>query len=243
MAAPLERILYVEDEPDIRTIALAVLRKRGGYEVTACASGREAIAAAPTARADLILLDVMMPGMDGPTTLAALRELPETAATPVIFMTAKVMSADVAHLRGLGALEVIAKPFDPLTLAQQVARAWEGRDTAPGKHAARDAELAPFREGFAVRVPEMVAEIEALWSRVRVERDAAALEALHRALHSLAGSGRTFGFGALGEAARALEQAIAPSIGEGVPATAALDAMAPLVEGVRRAASGGKPAA
>ena len=124
MTAPLKRILYVEDEADIRTVAQMALAHVGGFDVIACASGEEALAAAPAARADLILLDVMMPGMDGPSTLTALRAVPATAATPVIFMTAKVQPAEVAHYRSLGALDVIAKPFDPMQVSAEILAIW-----------------------------------------------------------------------------------------------------------------------
>ena len=124
MPPPLCRILYVEDEPDIRAVAQMALEAVGGFAVIACASGEEALSVAPDARADLLLLDVMMPGMDGPSTLKALRELPATAHTPVIFMTAKVQAAEVALYKGLGALEVIAKPFDPMELSAQIQRSW-----------------------------------------------------------------------------------------------------------------------
>jgi two-component system OmpR family response regulator len=96
----------------------------GGFVVIACASGQEALSAAPHARADLLLLDIMMPGMDGPSTLKALREMPATANTPVIFMTAKVQAAEVALYKGLGALEVIPKPFDPMELSAQIQHIW-----------------------------------------------------------------------------------------------------------------------
>ncbi len=124
MPPPLCRILYVEDEPDIRAIVQMALEAVGGFTVIACASGSEALAAAATASADLLLLDVMMPGMDGPSTLKALRALPATANTPVIFMTAKVQAAEVALYKGLGALEVISKPFDPMELSAQISRIW-----------------------------------------------------------------------------------------------------------------------
>jgi len=124
MTKPLNRILYVEDEPDIRMVAQMALQAVGGFTVIACASGQEALDAAPGAGADLLLLDVMMPGMDGPTTLKGLRELPATASTPVIFMTAKVQAAEVAVYKGLGALEVIPKPFDPMELSTQIQRIW-----------------------------------------------------------------------------------------------------------------------
>jgi CheY-like chemotaxis protein len=127
MPTPLARILYVEDEPDIRMVAQMALEAVGGFTVIACASGSEALAAAPTASADLLLLDVMMPGMDGPSTLKALRDLPATAQTPVIFMTAKVQAAEVAQYMALGALDVIHKPFDPMELAAQIGLIWERR--------------------------------------------------------------------------------------------------------------------
>lgn len=125
MPAPLNCILYVEDEPDIRVVAQMALQAVGGFDVIACASGQEALGAAPHARADLLLLDVMMPGMDGPSTLKALRALPATAQTPVIFMTAKVQASEVAAYKGLGALEVIPKPFDPMVLSAQIQRIWD----------------------------------------------------------------------------------------------------------------------
>lgn len=124
MPKPLARILYVEDEPDIRAVAQMALEAVGGFTVIACSSGSEALAAAPTAQADLLLLDVMMPGMDGPSTLKALRDMPATAGTPVIFMTAKVQAAEVAQYRELGAIDVIHKPFDPMELSAQINRIW-----------------------------------------------------------------------------------------------------------------------
>ena len=127
MPAPLSRILYVEDEPDIRFVAEMALQAVGGFTVITCASGEEALSAAPAAGADLLLLDVMMPGMDGPGTLKALRALAATADTPVIFMTAKVQATEVAMYKALGALEVIAKPFDPMTLAAQIQRIWDAQ--------------------------------------------------------------------------------------------------------------------
>jgi two-component system, OmpR family, response regulator len=126
MAMPkeLKRILYVEDEPSIRTIAITVLEAVGGFTVIACSSGKEALAAAPAANADLILLDVMMPEMDGPATLKALRQIPQTAQTPAIFMTAKVQASEIAHYKSLGAIDVISKPFDPMTVSAHISEIW-----------------------------------------------------------------------------------------------------------------------
>ena len=124
MARELKRILYIEDEASIRTIAITVLEAVGGFSVIACSSGKQALAAAPTADADLILLDVMMPEMDGPATLKALREIPQTAQTPAIFMTAKVQTSEILQYKSLGAIDVIPKPFDPMTLSAQISEIW-----------------------------------------------------------------------------------------------------------------------
>jgi DNA-binding response OmpR family regulator len=120
----LERVLYVEDDPDIRAVGAFALGL-GGITVKSCASGDEAVAAATTFGPQLILLDVMMPGMDGPATLVALRGLDATAATPVVFMTAKVQPTQVAVYREMGAVEVIPKPFDPMTLAADLRTIWQ----------------------------------------------------------------------------------------------------------------------
>jgi CheY-like chemotaxis protein len=121
----LTRILYVEDEPDIQAVARVALQVVGGFTVKICSSGEEALREIAGFNPDLILLDVMMPGMDGPGTLSALRKLPELDRIPVTFMTAKVQPSEVEHYKSLGALEVIAKPFDPMKLASQVQRIWD----------------------------------------------------------------------------------------------------------------------
>lgn len=120
----LQRVLYVEDEPDIQAVARLALEMVGGLTVKTCSSGDEALREGPSFAPELILLDVMMPGMDGPGTLQALRRMPELAGVPVVFMTAKVQPQEIAHYIGLGALGVIAKPFDPMTLAEQVRALW-----------------------------------------------------------------------------------------------------------------------
>ncbi|MFC4159320.1 response regulator [Chitinimonas lacunae] len=125
MPAPLTRILYVEDEPDIQAVAKLALEAVGGYTVHACSSGRDALQAMEEFRPQLALLDVMMPGMDGPAKLEQLRLLPHGMRLPVVFMTAKVQPEEVLALKKLGALAVIPKPFDPLQLAAQVNAIWE----------------------------------------------------------------------------------------------------------------------
>lgn len=122
---PLQRILYVEDEKDIQAVAKVALEMVGKFTLKTCSSGQEALDCAVEFAPDLILLDVMMPGMDGPTTMSRLREIPELAGTPVIFMTAKVLPHEVEKYLGMGARGVIAKPFDPMKLAGEVKTIWE----------------------------------------------------------------------------------------------------------------------
>ena len=121
----LKRILYVEDEADIQAVAKIALESVGGFELQICSSGAEALEKAVSFAPDLFLLDVMMPGLDGPTTLKALRELPEFTEKPAIFMTAKVQPDEIDEYINLGALDVIPKPFDPMTLASQIKTIWQ----------------------------------------------------------------------------------------------------------------------
>jgi len=120
----LRTILYVEDDVDIQMVAKVALEVVGGFTLKVCSSGQEALDVGVTFAPDLILLDVMMPDIDGPTTLDRLRQLPGFSATPAIFMTAKVMASDMERYRKLGALDVIAKPFDPMGLATRIQDIW-----------------------------------------------------------------------------------------------------------------------
>jgi CheY-like chemotaxis protein len=121
------RILIIDDEDDIREVAALSLETVAGWEVTMAPSGAAGIVKALEQRPDAILLDVMMPLMDGPSTFRELRALPETASIPVILLTAKVQAADQKRFSDLGVSAVMFKPFDPLTLAGDIARAlgWE----------------------------------------------------------------------------------------------------------------------
>jgi CheY-like chemotaxis protein len=114
------RILIVDDEDDIREVAQMSLEMVAGWEVIPARSGDEGVRLAALHRPDAVLLDVMMPGMDGPATAQLLRDAPATAAIPVILLTAKVQPADRRRLEALGVAGVLAKPFDPMELANQV---------------------------------------------------------------------------------------------------------------------------
>lgn len=124
----ISRVMYVEDEPDIQAVARIALQTVGGLTTMICSSGEEALREMGPFQPDLVLLDVMMPGMDGPGTLAAMRSRSELARIPVVFITAKVQPTEVMHYKSLGALDVLAKPFDPMTLAAQVRGIWSKRD-------------------------------------------------------------------------------------------------------------------
>ncbi|HKR26938.1 MAG TPA: response regulator [Acidobacteriaceae bacterium] len=115
------RILIIDDEDDIRAVAALSLETVAGWEVSTASSGAVGIMKAQEDRPDAILLDVMMPVMDGPTTFRELRTIPETASIPVILLTAKVGQADQKRFSDLGVASVMFKPFDPLTLAKDIA--------------------------------------------------------------------------------------------------------------------------
>lgn len=118
-------VMVVDDTPENLTLLGEILMPHYGVRV-ASSGTRALVAVRIDPRPDLILLDVMMPGMDGPETLRELRKVTETSNTPVIFMTAKVQSSEIQKYKDMGAVEVIAKPFDPMTLSDQIKSVWSG---------------------------------------------------------------------------------------------------------------------
>ncbi|PXF29267.1 chemotaxis protein CheY [Pokkaliibacter plantistimulans] len=120
----LKRIMHVEDDPSIQAVARVALEVVGGFEVLTCTSGQEALDKVQAFAPDFILLDVMMPGIDGAETLERLRKLVDLTDIPVAFMTAKVQPEEVAYYHSLGASDVIIKPFSPMQLASQVRNIW-----------------------------------------------------------------------------------------------------------------------
>jgi len=117
----MHRILIIDDEDDIREVAALSLETVAGWEVMVANSGAQGLVRASAYQPDAILLDVMMPGMDGPTTFRELRKNPATAHIPVLLLTAKVQASDQRRFADLGVEAVLVKPFDPLTLSEQVA--------------------------------------------------------------------------------------------------------------------------
>ena len=114
------KVLIVDDEEDIRYVAQMSLGRIGNMTVIEATNGEEAIALARSERPDVILLDMMMPGMNGAAIFSKLRENEETRAIPVVFLTARALPDEVARLKTLGARGVVLKPFDPMTLARDV---------------------------------------------------------------------------------------------------------------------------
>jgi CheY-like chemotaxis protein len=119
----MRRILIIDDEDDIREVAQLSLESIAGWQVSTARSGAEGIERAKADKPDAILMDVMMPAMDGPTTFREMQKLPETADIPVVLLTAKVQGVDQRRFAGLGVAAVLFKPFDPLTLADQMSSA------------------------------------------------------------------------------------------------------------------------
>lgn len=124
------RVLYVEDDPDIRAVAELALVDVGGFEALLCESGQQALDQIDDFNPDLVLLDVMMPGMDGPETLRCLQDRPAGLPAPAVFMTARVQPAEVEAYRAMGAIGVIPKPFDPMTLGDQIRDLFAARQDA-----------------------------------------------------------------------------------------------------------------
>ena len=122
----LERVFYVEDDQDIREVATLALEDVGGLTLKVCESGKQALQEVEGFQPQVILLDVMMPGMDGPETLSAMREMGAiTDSMLAVFMTAKVHPEEVERYKTLGVDQVISKPFDPMTLADEVRALWD----------------------------------------------------------------------------------------------------------------------
>ncbi|SEA69081.1 response regulator [Alkalimonas amylolytica] len=121
----LVRILHVEDDPAIQQVAKIALEAVGGFEVSSCRGGQQALEQFSDFQPQLVLLDVMMPGMDGPETLRQLQQRFDLSGIPVVFMTAKVQNHEVQSYKELGAADVVVKPFDPMTLSDRIRQIWQ----------------------------------------------------------------------------------------------------------------------
>jgi CheY-like chemotaxis protein len=193
------RVLHVDDEPDIREVVEISLGLDPDFVTRSCASGAEALAVASHWVPDVILLDVMMPVMDGATTLARLRDNSRTVGIPVVFMTARAQSRELDLFRSLGAIGVIPKPFDPMMLAASVRAHINPPET----------QFDELRGGFLVRVDGDLGALARHWSALEHSDSVdAPLAAIRSIAHGLAGAGGIFGFDEISDAAAALEEAV-----------------------------------
>jgi CheY-like chemotaxis protein len=219
------RILHVDDEADIREVVELSLGLDPTFAVRSCPSGADALVAAADWSPDLILCDAIMPVMDGPATLLRLRTNPKTANVPVVFMTGLAHGGEVEELKALGAVGVIAKPFDPMTLADAI------------RGHLRTAGLAVLRLGFSRRLRADAAVLtQCRADLVDASATPAALGQIRMFAHALAGAAGIFGFQQITVAAAALESATRKRMQEGA-AIGVEDALDALLADIERAHS------
>jgi two-component system, OmpR family, response regulator len=209
-----QSVLYVDDDLDICEVVRASLGLMAGLNVYIAGSGETAIDLAYALRPDLILMDVMMPGLDGPSTLKFMRESPPIDAIPVIFLTAKVLPAEIAHLLDLGAIGVIGKPFDPMTLGEQLLTVWKqsaglADTSAPARStpAAVKQQVNSLTGDFLRRTRSDVIRLTEMFEHAGTG-DTTVLKGAERLAHSIHGAGAMFGFPQLSATAGAIEQLI-----------------------------------
>jgi CheY-like chemotaxis protein len=188
-------VMFADDEPDIRDIIDMSLALDPLFVLRSCASGSEALMTAAEWRPDLILLDVMMPVMDGLMTLAQLRENRSTAQIPVVFMTARTQTREVERFISLGAAGVIAKPFDPMALASEV------RHFVPA-----EGRLSSVRAEFMQRLRSDAEALSNCRSRLWQTPAAPTLQRIEDIAHALAGASGVYGFAGIGCEAMALSE-------------------------------------
>jgi two-component system, OmpR family, response regulator len=206
-----QSVLYVDDDPDICEVVRATLCLTAGLDVRTAGSGEQAIDLAYELRPDLVLMDVMMPGLDGPSTFRRMRESDQLADIPVIFMTAKVLPAEVAHFLQLGAIGVIGKPFDPLKLCDDLFALWKNAQAARrgaianGVESQVRAQVNSLTGSFLERARADIVHIREMIERAR-DGDQSALKDVERLAHSIHGAGAMFGFSEMSAAGGAIER-------------------------------------
>jgi two-component system OmpR family response regulator len=207
-------VLYVDDDPDICEVVKTTLCLIAGLDVHTAGSGEQAIDLAFELRPDLVLMDVMMPGLDGPSTLKRMRGHALLADIPVIFLTAKVLPAEVARFLQLGAIGVIGKPFDPLKLCDELFALWQDSRVHCEKIGATDAEQARVKaevgsltDNFLQRTRNDVVHLRAIIERARHE-NRSVFEEAQRIAHSIHGAGAMFGFPDVSATGGAIERLV-----------------------------------
>ncbi|MBL4686196.1 MAG: response regulator [Nannocystaceae bacterium] len=200
----IETVLIVEDDDSIRRVAELALSRVGGWRTLVAYDGETALDIARQEQPDIILLDVMLPKLDGPATLWRLRQDSATMAIPVVFMTARIQAHEREHYAKLGALGTIGKPFDPMTLPRQIQTLLH--DTEPN---------APAEPGLGLGMADLMSvlprRVHELRSAVLDDLDATNPVRRERAVrlaHQLAGSAGTFGSPELGIIAGRIERSL-----------------------------------
>ena len=204
---PLKRILLVDDDPDLRDVVSLALTGLGGYVVETCGSAAEALEMAPSFGPDLVLLDVMMPGVDGFGVLKALREIDATAGTPVVVMSATVLRQEVAQYQAQGCLGGIQKPFDPATLPERLEALWEVH--ARRRMGAHLREFEALRRAYLGELAEKIGAMQAAAATLAAGGwDRTLVESLYQLAHRMAGSSGLYRLATLSRTAGALEEIV-----------------------------------
>jgi two-component system OmpR family response regulator len=203
----LESVLYVDDDLDICEVVRTTLNSIRGLTVNTAGSGARAIDRAHELRPDLILM--MMPGLDGPSTFKCMRSSPVLADIPVIFMTAKVMPAEVAQLLSSGAIGVICKPFDPMALCDDLLSLWGNANTreiprAKAGQMRAATQVSSLADSFLRRAKEEVTRLREMLEQA-VGGGQSELKEIERLAHSIHGAGAMFGFPEVSVSAGAIE--------------------------------------
>jgi len=208
----IQSVLYVDDDRDICEVVKTTLSMMADLRVHTAPSGERAIELALELAPDLVLMDIMMPGLDGPATLKRMRADAALALIPVIFMTAKLLPAEVAHFLRLGAIGVIGKPFNPLTLCDELFALWSqaGRGRAAftasaPSHPTVAATIASLSDTFLQRTAGDVVRLEAMIARIR-DGERSLLPDIERIAHRIHGAGHLFGFPQVGVSGAAIER-------------------------------------
>jgi CheY-like chemotaxis protein len=223
----LESVLCADDDPDINAVLYATLTLITGLDVRITRSGEQLITLALERQPDLVLIDVMMPGLDGPSTLQRMREIPLLARIPVIFLTAKVLTSDIKQVLPLGALGLIAKPFDPLKLGEQISALWhEGGAVRAAEDTRSAAQVSANVDELAIKFLRR-ADADLVRLRALIQQagggDAAALKEVEHIAHKIRGSGAMLGLHRVSALAEAIEH-----LASGILAD--LDAHGPIAE-------------
>ena len=190
---PLKHILYVEDDEDIRELVRISLEQTTDYKIDLCASGQEAIDISEKISPQLVILDVMMPNIDGPAVLRHYQTLSKYQKTPFVFMTAKIRDSEIKQYQAMGISGIISKPFDPIQLGQMIEDIWHKFHTelAEKKPAPLDNLNKKYTEKLKMIKQDLLQFAIALSEETFDEKD---MEALRFLINNLAGSGESFGY-------------------------------------------------